>query len=53
MVLGIVYGMDCVIYDGVCPTKDFKIHKNFSCFDTFKDAGSFKVEIFDNILKNS
>ena len=55
MVLGIVYGLNCVIYDGACPsqTKGFKFHRNFSCLDTFQDAGKFKVEISDNILKYS
>lgn len=35
--------VECVIYDGTCPEREFELHKNFSCPKHFGREKSFRV----------
>jgi hypothetical protein len=42
-VLATISAVNCVIYNGTCPSGEFKIHRNFSCPNIFDGENKFKV----------
>lgn len=46
--------VESVIYNGTCPVKEFKMHRNFVCADVFGRDKRFKVcQISNSYLKKN